>query len=210
MKRIQSAACIVVLGLISAAPASVQAFVKVGLVWTATTGAGTPGGNTITAAPGDQLTGEIRITPDADGVLAYSVSLLFDHDLKDELNLINITENLPPGMQYNLTSGPGPTEDGNQPGALTISGLPRLRQPRRAARCRSGVTLGSRRTSRTRQGRSRGRVQTAADGLSNLLQPSMPRYASARPTRDRSAEFRLCQQSVVASARSAGALWMHA
>jgi hypothetical protein len=105
MKRLQSAVFVVVLGLVSGVPLVGHAFLKVELIWTATTGSGTPGSRTITASPGDQITGQIRVTPDATGVLAYSVSLLFDSDLSNELNLINVTENLPPGMEYNLAPG---------------------------------------------------------------------------------------------------------
>jgi len=109
MKRFQFAICFAVLGLVSALPAVGHAFVKVELVWTATTGSGIPGSRTISASPGDQITGQIRITPDASGVLGYGVSLGFDSDLGNELNLISATENLPPGMEFNLTSGVGST-----------------------------------------------------------------------------------------------------
>jgi MYXO-CTERM domain-containing protein len=74
-------------------------------VWTSTTGAGTPGSSQIVAAPGDQLVGEIRVTPDAGGVGGYAVSLEFDTDLENELDLVSASETLPAGMDGNLSTG---------------------------------------------------------------------------------------------------------
>jgi hypothetical protein len=76
-----------------------QAAIKVDVVWISTTGAGTPGGPSIDAAPGDQLVAEIRITPDGGGLAAYAISLEFDTDLGDELDLVSATEFLPGTME---------------------------------------------------------------------------------------------------------------
>lgn len=61
------------------------------LVWTATTGSGTPGGTTIQAAPGDVLTAEIQVDSQANGIKMYSVSVRFDDDLQDELDVVSLT-----------------------------------------------------------------------------------------------------------------------
>jgi hypothetical protein len=73
--------------------------------WTATTGSGSPGSNFILAAPGDQVTLDILLTADASGVSSYGISMEFDNDLGNELNLLNATELLPGGFLFNLTPG---------------------------------------------------------------------------------------------------------
>ncbi len=75
--------------ILSAAIAeTAAATLTVDLIWTATTGSGATGGNVIPAAPGDRLTLDIFITLDEAGVDAYSLSVLFDTDLMDELDLV--------------------------------------------------------------------------------------------------------------------------
>ena len=104
--RIRSATLFaVLLALTPGVVREAQAAIAVELVWTSTTGAGTTGGSSIDAAPGDQLVAEIRITPDSGGVAAYAVSLEFDTDLGDELNLVSFTEFLPAGMQASFSPG---------------------------------------------------------------------------------------------------------
>jgi hypothetical protein len=92
------------LGLSSGAAGPARAAVEVEVVWISTTGDGITGGASIGAEEGDQLVAEIRITPDAGGVSAYGISLEFDTDLKNELSLVSVTELLPTGMQFNLTT----------------------------------------------------------------------------------------------------------
>jgi len=65
---------------------------QVDLIWTATTGSGTPGTNTIQAAPGDVLTAEVFVFPTAAGISLVSVSFEFDADLADELDIASVAE----------------------------------------------------------------------------------------------------------------------
>jgi hypothetical protein len=85
--------------------------------WTATTGSGSPGSNFILAAPGDQLTLDILLTADAGGVSRYGISIEFDDDFGNELNLLNATELLPGGFLFNLTPGVAGTVESD---ALTV------------------------------------------------------------------------------------------
>jgi hypothetical protein len=102
----------IVLAALLLAVAEAHAATTVGFVWTETTGAGTPGGATIEAAPGDRLTGEIRIlSTEPSGIAAYGLSLSFDPDLADELNLESVIELLPSGFTHNITPGPEATQE---------------------------------------------------------------------------------------------------
>jgi hypothetical protein len=65
---------------------------QIDLIWTATTGSGTPGTNTIQAAPGDQLTAEVFVFPTAAGISFVSASFEFDADLVDELDIASVAE----------------------------------------------------------------------------------------------------------------------
>jgi len=110
--RLRSAAWFaVLLGLAASLSGDAQAATTVAFVWTSTTGAGTPGTSSIDAAPGDQLVGEVRITADAGGLVGYSVSLEFDTDLGNELDLVSATEPLPSGMNAHASSGVGSTQE---------------------------------------------------------------------------------------------------
>ncbi len=63
------------------------------LIWTATSGAGPGvGTNTITAAVGDTLTLSLRMTTDVAELRSHSVSIAFDTDLGNELNLLGSGE----------------------------------------------------------------------------------------------------------------------
>ena len=105
----------------------VHAGTTVEIIWTATTGSGTPGSASIDAAPGDRLTGEVRISSsDRAGVAAYGISLSFDTDLGDELQLESVVELLPVGFTHNLTLGPEATQEstaGQQGGIRTLEAL---------------------------------------------------------------------------------------
>lgn len=85
--------------------------------WTATSGSGSPGSNFIFAAPGDQLTLDILLTADAEGVSSYGISMEFDNDFGNELNLLEATERLPGGFQFHLTPGVAATVESD---ALTV------------------------------------------------------------------------------------------
>jgi len=94
----------VLLGLLPSASREAQAQppITVDVVWTSTTGAGTTGGSSIDAAPGDQLVAEIRIIADAGGVAGYAISLEFDTDFGNELDLVSATKFTPTGLPINL------------------------------------------------------------------------------------------------------------
>ncbi len=83
----------------------------VDVVFTSTTGAGAVGSATIDVAPGDIVTATIRLSADAAGVSSYALSIEFDSDLNDELDLISVTEALPVGFQFNFTSGVASTQE---------------------------------------------------------------------------------------------------
>ncbi len=74
------------------------------LLWVDTTGTGRIGGSTIAASPGDVLTGELRVQSDA-GISSFGLSLEFDIDLGDELDLVSVTELTPPGFSFSFTPG---------------------------------------------------------------------------------------------------------
>ena len=78
--------------LLFGAPTMAAAQVQVALVWISTTGSGVTGSSDITASHGDALTAEIRVTADAAGVAGYAISLEFDRDLGDELDLVSTAE----------------------------------------------------------------------------------------------------------------------
>lgn len=111
MRRRSAAWLAAVLALGAGVPEAADAAITIELVWTSTTGGGISGSSSIAAAPGDQLVGEIRITPDTGGVLAYAVSLEFDTDLDDELDLVGFTEALPAAMETNISPGIGLAQD---------------------------------------------------------------------------------------------------
>ncbi len=69
-----------------------RAVLTIDLEWTATTGSGAIGSNTIAAEPGDELTLDIIATVDGAGVDQYSLSVEFDFDGGDELDLVETFE----------------------------------------------------------------------------------------------------------------------
>ena len=116
--RFRSAILIALLLALAPGSREAQAAPSIDIIWVSTTGSGTPGGASIDAAPGDTLVAEIQIFPDAPGVGGYEVSLEFDTDLGDELDLVNVTEFLPGVMEYNLSPG----VDGHQESTLAQKG----------------------------------------------------------------------------------------
>ena len=109
MKRLRAlpGAALIALGfLLTASAARGQS--AVGMIWSASTGLGSPGGPVIAAAPGDQLTLDVELGIDALGVRAYAFDLRFDTDLIDELDILSITTI---GSPYAITSGPTFTQD---------------------------------------------------------------------------------------------------
>jgi hypothetical protein len=77
----------------------------VDVVFIATTGAGTVGGASIDAVPGDVLIAELRISADAEGVSSYGVSLAYDLDLRNELDVLSVSELTPAGFAFSFTPG---------------------------------------------------------------------------------------------------------
>ncbi|MFP8881602.1 MAG: PEP-CTERM sorting domain-containing protein [Myxococcota bacterium] len=75
------------------------------ITFTATDGLGTVGSDTISALPGDTLSATVSLTADSAGVSSYGISLLFDTDFGDELNLISVTELLTAPFAFNLNVG---------------------------------------------------------------------------------------------------------
>lgn len=83
--------------------------VSVDLVFTQSSGSGTTGSSEITAAPGDILSLEIRLSAAdccggglGDRLGSYTIGLRFDSDLRDELDLLDVT-NLPPENWVSFT-----------------------------------------------------------------------------------------------------------
>jgi hypothetical protein len=69
-----------------------QAALSVELRWTDTTGAGETGSDVIVAEPGDEVTLDIIVTIDSAGVDFYTLSVVFDDDLMDELDIVETIE----------------------------------------------------------------------------------------------------------------------
>ena len=88
----------------AATPGAAQAVLAVDLVWISKNDVDIPGTDLVEANPGDTLVLEIRITVDEAGVGLYSLSVAFDEDGTDELDLVSTVEFEPAGLM-NLTSG---------------------------------------------------------------------------------------------------------
>lgn len=81
------------------------------ITFTATDGLGVVGSNTISALPGDTLSASVSISADAAGVSSYGISMLFDTDFGDELNLISVNELLTAPFTFNVTPGCASTQE---------------------------------------------------------------------------------------------------
>ncbi len=88
----------------AATAGAAQAVLTVELVWISKNDVDLPGTDVIEASPEDTLVLEIRITVDSAGVDAYSISVAFDEDGMDELDLVSTVEFEPPELT-NLNSG---------------------------------------------------------------------------------------------------------
>ena len=73
---------------------SAQATLRVELVWVSINGAPIPEPypSVVEAEPGDELVLEIRIHVDSAGVQGYALSVAFDEDLMDELDIVSVEE----------------------------------------------------------------------------------------------------------------------
>jgi len=81
------------------------------ITFTGTDGLGVVGSNTISALPGDTLSASVSISADAAGVSSYGISMLFDTDFGDELNLISVNELLTAPFTFNVTPGCASTQE---------------------------------------------------------------------------------------------------
>jgi hypothetical protein len=97
---------LIALGLATATDSVAQTSLE--LIWSATTGAGTPGSSAIAAEAGDQISLDVRLQIDFRGVQQYLYDLLFDVDLLDELDIVSIDTSMSP---YVTTSGPTSTQE---------------------------------------------------------------------------------------------------
>jgi uncharacterized repeat protein (TIGR01451 family) len=91
---------------------------EVEVIWTSTTGGGTPGSSAIEAEPGDELTAELWLTPAVVDLVGYELSIEFDTDLADELDLLSATGIAPTGIppiggNPQSTRESSPTQRGN-------------------------------------------------------------------------------------------------
>lgn len=94
-------------------PLGADAAATIFLGWDATTNPGSGlgvGTDTIQAAPGDQLVLGIYLTAGPEGTSNYVVSVEFDNDLLDELDLVSTTE-LAPSPMINFTQGVASTRE---------------------------------------------------------------------------------------------------
>lgn len=111
--------CLLGLGM----PGSAAATPLVDLVFTHQDGVPIPGTSSVVAAPGTMLTLRIDVSAGPEGLSAYGLSILFDSDLGDELDLDGpdaAIERLPSGFDFQITEGVGDTResDASQGGAV--------------------------------------------------------------------------------------------
>jgi hypothetical protein len=85
--------------------APARAIPIVEIVFVSTTGAGGVGGSTIVATPGDVLLAELRLHAGPEGVSSYGLSLQFDDDLKDEVDVLAAQERTPAGFAFSFSPG---------------------------------------------------------------------------------------------------------
>ena len=98
----------VVCALAALAAGAAQAAPRVQIVWDASTGPGMPGSRHIRASPGDVLLGTVYLTADERGIQRYSLTLIFDEDLADEIDFVSFKPFLPPG--FDDTPSPNPQQ----------------------------------------------------------------------------------------------------
>jgi hypothetical protein len=73
----------------------------VDLIWSGTTGTGTPGSSSIAAAGGNTLTLDVLLTAGSEGLRGWGVSVEFDSNLLDQLDIASVTaapDGLPAGF----------------------------------------------------------------------------------------------------------------
>jgi hypothetical protein len=106
--------------LLALAPGIAAAAPALSIVWSATTGSGSPGMSTIEAQNGDILTAQLWLAADVEGIFCYSVSLEFDQDLDDELDLVSTTGFLPAGFDTNIGANPASSSESSGGAAGTV------------------------------------------------------------------------------------------
>ena len=98
--------------LLSALASIAQAQVPdVAIVWTASNGSGVPGSPHIEAEVGDQLTATVYLTAGSEGIQSYNVSVSFDTELADELDLVSATGFLPADFDVAIGGNPASTQE---------------------------------------------------------------------------------------------------
>ncbi len=103
--RVRDALVFVVAGLVLLASSIAGAAPDILVQWRSTTGLGRVGGPLIEAAVGDRVVARVSIRADDAGISRYSVSVRFDEDLQNELDLVGVTPLLPVG--FDAVMGPG-------------------------------------------------------------------------------------------------------
>lgn len=113
MRAVTLVACAASLIFGLAVSSAANAAPMVTLLWTGTSGTGAGvGTDTIDAASGDTLTLTLFISlMPGDAISGYGISLEFDTDLDDELNIGATSESLPAGFTFNATPGVSSTTD---------------------------------------------------------------------------------------------------
>lgn len=88
---------------VAGAPAQPAFATSIDLVWSSTTGSGTPGGASLDAQVGDRVGLTVMVVADAAGVSGASVSLEYDPSL---LAPVSVTELLPSGFGFSGSVNP--------------------------------------------------------------------------------------------------------
>lgn len=107
MTKLRTVLCTLGLVLVLGAGAvPAQASPIVELLFTSLNGAPIAAAASVAAQPGDRLGASLLVRADAAGVSSYSISLRFDSDLRDELDLLVATEVVSPAFEIDLSEGP--------------------------------------------------------------------------------------------------------
>ncbi|MEM9175353.1 MAG: thrombospondin type 3 repeat-containing protein [Myxococcota bacterium] len=91
--------------------------------WFATSGSGRAGGHVIQAESGDQLTAKIFLHADELGIGRYAVSVVFDEDGANELDLVSVTTSLPSGFDAEAIPNPASQVDSGPSASGAILGI---------------------------------------------------------------------------------------
>lgn len=107
MTKLRTVLCTLGLVLVlGAAGVSAHASPIVELLFTSLNGIPIGPTASVAAQPGDRLGASLLVRAAAAGVSSYSISLRFDTDLGDELDLLVVTEVVSPAFEIDLSEGP--------------------------------------------------------------------------------------------------------